>query len=129
MVARPACCGTGSSGEIDLDAAADAMADRIDQKVGWVKEGAGDRYDDLEINAWLAVAELTEDAATVELIAGAFGSTPDDLRHSPLALVGAPGEIGALLNERRDRWGYSYHVIPGDKAHDFAPLVADLTGT
>ncbi|MDQ1434997.1 MAG: hypothetical protein QOF59_1813, partial [Actinomycetota bacterium] len=24
--------------------------------------------------------------------------------------------------------GYSYTVIPGDKARDFAPLVAELTG-
>ncbi len=117
------------SGEIDLDAAADALADRIDEKVGWVKEGAGDRFDDLELNAWLAVAELTDDPAVVELFAGAFGTTPDELRRSPLALVGAEGEIGEILTERRDRWGYSYHVIPGDKAHAFAPLVAQLTGT
>jgi hypothetical protein len=34
-----------------------------------------------------------------------------------------------MLQERRERWGYSYHCLPGDKAHDFAPLVAELTGT
>jgi probable F420-dependent oxidoreductase len=117
------------SGEIDLDAAQDALADRIDEKVAWVQEGAGDRFDDIELNAWLAVAELTEDQGLVELYAGGFGTTPDQLRRSPLALVGAPGEVGEILQERRDRWGYSYHVIPGDKAHDFAPLVAELTGT
>jgi probable F420-dependent oxidoreductase len=117
------------SGEIDLDAAQDAMAARIDEKVAWVKEGAGDRFDDLELNAWLAVAELTEDQGLIELYAGGFGTTPDELRRSPLALVGAQSEIRDILTERRDRWGYSYHVIPGDKAHAFAPLVAELTGT
>ncbi|HRA35258.1 MAG TPA: TIGR03621 family F420-dependent LLM class oxidoreductase, partial [Acidimicrobiales bacterium] len=40
------------SGEIDEAAAHDALADRIDEKVGWVREGAGDRFDDLELNAW-----------------------------------------------------------------------------
>ena len=35
----------------------------------------------------------------------------------------------AARSERRERWGYSYHVIPGDKARDFAPVVARLTGT
>ena len=30
-----------------------------------MREGAGDRFDDLEINAWLAVAEVTDDAAAV----------------------------------------------------------------
>jgi len=39
------------------------------------------------------------------------------------------GNVAEMLAERRERWGYSYHVLPGDRAHDFAPLVADLTGT
>jgi probable F420-dependent oxidoreductase len=117
------------SGEIDQDAARDALADRIDQKVAWVREGAGDRFDDLELNAWLAVAEITEDATVVEGIAALFGTDPASLRQSPLALVGSPAEVGEALHERRERWGYSYHVIPGDKVRDFAPTVAALTGT
>lgn len=117
------------SGEIDEAAAHDALADRIDEKVGWVREGAGDRFDDLELNAWLAAAELTDDPALVEGIAALFGTDADSFRRSPLALVGSPGDVAEMLAERRERWGYSYHVIPGDRAHDFAPLVADLTGT
>ena len=57
------------------------------------------------------------------------GATPYPLRQSPLALVGSRNEVAERIAERRERWGYSYHVIPGDKARDFAPLVADLTGT
>ena len=38
-------------------------------------------------------------------------------------------QIAERLEARRDRWGYSYHGSPGDKAHDFAPIVAALTGT
>ena len=117
------------SGEIDEAAAHDALADRIDEKVGWVREGAGDRFDDLELNAWLAAAELTDDPSLVEGIAALFGTDADSFRRSPLALVGSPGDVAEMLAERRERWGYSYHVIPGDRAHDFAPLVADLTGT
>ena len=117
------------SGEIDEAAAHDALADRIDEKVGWVREGAGDRFDDLELNAWLAAAELTDDPTMVEGIAALFGTDADSFRRSPLALVGSPGDVAEMLAERRERWGYSYHVLPGDRAHDFAPLVADLTGT
>lgn len=117
------------SGEIDLDAARDALADRIDEKVGWLREGAGDRFDDIELNAWLAVAEITEDPAVVEGTAALFGTDAESLRRSPLALVGSAGEVTDMLHERRERWGYSYHVIPGEKAHDFAPIVASLTGT
>ena len=38
-------------------------------------------------------------------------------------------ETSALVHDRRERWGLSYHVIPGDKTRDFAPIVAQLTGT
>lgn len=117
------------SGEIDADAAQDAAPERIDEKVGWVREGAGDRFDDLEINAWLAAAELTEDPALPGVMAELFGTDEASFRASPLALVGAAGEVAEALHQRRERWGYSYHVIPGDKAHDFAPVVASLTGT
>lgn len=117
------------SGEIDQAAALDAAPERIDEKVGWVREGAGDRFDDLEINAWLAAAELTEDTSLPATMAELFGTDEASFRASPLALVGAAGEVAEALHQRRERWGYSYHVIPGDKAHDFAPVVASLTGT
>jgi probable F420-dependent oxidoreductase len=117
------------SGEIDEAAAQDALAGRIDEKVGWLEEGAGDRFDDLELNAWLAAAELTDDPAVAEAVAALFGTDVAQLRQSPLALVGSPEDVAEMLQERRERWGYSYHVIPGDKARDFAPTVARLTGT
>lgn len=117
------------SGEIDQAAAEDALAERIDEKVGWLQEGAGERFADLELNAWLAAAELTEDPSVTEMVAAFFGTDAAALRRSPLALVGSPGEVREMLHERRERWGYSYHCLPGDKAHDFAPLVGELTGS
>ncbi len=117
------------SGEVDDAAAQDALAARIDEKVAWLREGAGERFDDLELNAWLAAAEITEDPSVTEAVAAFFNTDPTSLRQSPLTLIGSPGEVHDMVHERRERWGYSYHVIPGDKAHDFAPVVAELTGT
>jgi probable F420-dependent oxidoreductase len=118
------------SGEIDAAAAHDAMPERIDEKVEWVRAGAGARFDDIELNAWLAVAEVTDDsAALAEVLGNVFEADPKDVLASPLTLVGSVSEISERLQERRERWGYSYTVIPGDKAHAFAPVVAALTGT
>jgi hypothetical protein len=118
------------SGEIDAAAAQDALPDRIDEKVAWVREGAGARFDDLELNAWLAVAEVTDDAeALAEALAPAFGTDPASVLASPLSLIGSAEQICERLTDRRARWGYSYIVIPGDKARDFAAVVAELTGT
>ena len=118
------------SGAIDTDAAHDALPSRIDQKVEWVREGAGARYADIEVNAWLAAAEVTDDTPGVADIMGQlFQADPKDVLASPLSLIGSISECADRLRERRERWGYSYAVIPGDKARDFAPLVAELTGT
>ena len=116
------------SGAIDQDAADDAMAERIDEKFGWLRAGAGSRIDDIELNCWVAVAEVVDDPNYGELIAPLFGTDADTLAKSPMALYGSATEIADKLLERRDRWGYSYIVIPGEKARDFAPVVAELTG-
>src|SRR5437762_19393 len=39
-----------TAGEITADAGKDAVASRVDEKVQWVKDAAGDRFDDLELN-------------------------------------------------------------------------------
>jgi hypothetical protein len=33
------------------------------------------------------------------------------------------------LQERRERWGFSYWIINGDVMADFAPVVERLAGT
>jgi probable F420-dependent oxidoreductase len=117
------------SGEIDTAAAHDGLASSIDDKWLWLREGAGDRYDNIEINSWLAVAEVTDDTPAMAAVMGElFSAPPDDVLQSPLALIGSIAECADRLQERRERWGYSYITIPADKAHVFAPLVAQLTG-
>lgn len=118
------------SGEIDGDAARDGLPERIDEKVGWVREGAGDRFPDLELNAWLAVAEITDDRDTAgAFLAEVYGVPAEEALGSPLALVGSEAQVAEELGRRRDRWGYTYTCIPGGAARDFAPVVATLAGT
>jgi probable F420-dependent oxidoreductase len=118
------------SGEIDTAAAQDALPERIDEKVGWVRDAAGDRIDDLELNAWLSVAEVTDDTDGVAaMMAGLFETTPDNVLASPLALIGSEAEVADQLVERRERWGYSYTVVPGDRVREFASVVGKLTGS
>jgi alkanesulfonate monooxygenase SsuD/methylene tetrahydromethanopterin reductase-like flavin-dependent oxidoreductase (luciferase family) len=118
------------SGEIDTAAAQDSLAARFDEKVGWVRNGARDRFDDIEINAWIAIASLTDDgAAMAESLAPMYDTDAASVRSSPLTLIGSVDEITEMLHERRRRWGYSYIVLPGAQAHELAPVVAALSGT
>lgn len=121
------------SGEIDSDAARDGLADRMDAKLGWVREGAGDRFDDLELNAWVPVVAITDDAqAVADMLAPGFGldgGSTADLLDSPMTMVGTEGEIAEQLQQRRERWGFSYHVVQNESAAQLAPVVAQLAGT
>jgi hypothetical protein len=73
---------------------------------------------------------VTDDRdAMVEQLAGGFGLTPDEARHTPHALVGDVSEICEQLVERRERWGISYLGLSQDQLEPFAPVVARLAGT
>ena len=120
------------SGEVDADAARDGMADRMDQKFEWVREGAGDRFGDLEFNAWIPVVVVTDDAkAVAEMVAPGFGLDPahaTEALESPMTLVGTVDEIVERLESRRDRWGFSYHVVQNESVFELAPIVERLAG-
>jgi alkanesulfonate monooxygenase SsuD/methylene tetrahydromethanopterin reductase-like flavin-dependent oxidoreductase (luciferase family) len=117
------------SGVADAAAGRDGLPASIDQKISWLREGAGDRFEDLEINAWLSVAEVTDDGRSIaDRLGSRFGADPADVLASPLILVGSEPEIVDRLHARRDRWGYSYFVVQGHKVHEFASIVARLTG-
>jgi probable F420-dependent oxidoreductase len=117
------------SGAIDTAAAQDSLAARFDEKVGWVREGAGERFDEIELNAWIAVARLTDDAAGIAAaLAPMYATDATSVLSSPLTLIGSVDEISEMLSERRNRWGYSYIVLPGAQAREFAPVVAALSG-
>ncbi|MGI9576908.1 MAG: LLM class flavin-dependent oxidoreductase, partial [Microthrixaceae bacterium] len=123
------------SGEIDTAAAQDGLPERIDEKFEWAAEGAAKRTDgsgpdDIEYNAWLAAGEITDDReAMAELLAAMFDVDASMGLSSPMVLVGTVSQVADDLRARRERWGYSYTVIPGASAEAFAPVVADLTGT
>ena len=116
------------------DRACDALPGSIDAKVALVRSAAGARFSSLELNAWLSVAAIGERtsarigaviAATVER----FGTAEDDVLGSPVVLIGSPTEVAERLLARRERWGYSYITVQGPVAHEFAPVVAALSGT
>ncbi len=118
------------SGAVDATTAADATGAATDRKLAWVREAAGDRFDDLELNTLLfAVIDTDDVAGTNEMMAGMFGLSPDDVPDIPHALIGPPSAMCDLLEARRARWGFSYIVVQGDAMETMAPVIARLAGT
>ena len=79
------------------------------------------------------VVAVTDDAqAIAEMVAPGFGLAPEqaaEALESPMALIGTEDEIVERLEQRRDRWGFSYFVVQNEESLTLAPIVARLTGS
>ncbi|HEX6522889.1 MAG TPA: TIGR03621 family F420-dependent LLM class oxidoreductase [Streptosporangiaceae bacterium] len=97
----------------DGDDPRDRLPSAFDGKVAVLREAAGDRYPDLELNA-LATFIITgkRRASTEDLIIqrGWSGIDPETVWEMPTIFVGSPAQIRADLMARRDRFGLSYLV-------------------
>ncbi|MGO8870206.1 MAG: TIGR03621 family F420-dependent LLM class oxidoreductase [Acidimicrobiales bacterium] len=112
------------------ETAPNASPERTREKVAWVKEAAGDRFDDLELNALIGFVMVTDDADDlVEAMAPHFGISPEDALHIPLALVGTLDEMAEELQWRREEYGISYWSIEADAWEALGPVVSKLAGT
>jgi probable F420-dependent oxidoreductase len=117
------------AGVIGVDAAVDALPGATDRKVDWVREAAGERFDDLEINALAFLAAICDDAEDrARNFAEIFGTDAAELLDAPVVLLGTLEEIEERLLARRERWGFSYYVFSGPVADEMAPVVARMTG-
>jgi probable F420-dependent oxidoreductase len=117
--------GTGGA-----ETAPNASPERTREKVAWVKDAAGDRFDDLELNALIGFVMITDDASGIaETMAPHFGIDVADALHIPLALLGTLDEMAEELRWRREEYGISYWSIEADSWEALGPMVAKLAGT
>ena len=118
------------AGVIGVEAARDTVGDSTARKIAWVREGAGERFDELELQIRYFVAAITDDPrALAEALAPGFGITADEAMGSGAVLAGSVDEVCDTLVARREEWGVSYVVFGDDQYEQFAPVVARLAGS
>jgi probable F420-dependent oxidoreductase len=106
------------------------LAGATDEKLAWVREAAGARIDRIELSVTIFFASITEDRRSLAAAVGrGFGADADDVLDTPHFLIGTVDEILDSLVQRRERYGISYVILPGDVAEAFAPVVERLSGT
>lgn len=118
---QPVHRGGSRGGGTELSTA--ALAERS----AWVKEGAGDRYDEIELHLLvhgIAVDKTAE--AGAEKIASRFGLTPEEALLSPYLLLGPVEKIAEDLLSLRERYDLSYFSIRYPTAPEFAPVLGIL---
>jgi probable F420-dependent oxidoreductase len=114
--------------EVDLSG---FKAAAVDERVAWVRSEAGARFDDLELNVLTQRVVVTDDReqAAAELSSQWPQLTPEDVLETPFLILGTVEQIVETLQARRERWGFSYHVVWDTLAEAMAPVVARLAGT
>jgi probable F420-dependent oxidoreductase len=121
---------TFRAGAITPEGVRDIVAANVSRKIDWVREGAGPRFDQIEIQTRAFVAQITDDPVGLAgMMAPGFGLTAEEALDLPIALVGRVQQCIETLQARRERWGYSYIVFGPEHVEMFAPVVAALAGT
>jgi probable F420-dependent oxidoreductase len=122
-------------GEIDRTAVSDLAPERVDEKVGWVRSAAaeaGRRPEDVELQFTAYLCRVTDaprsPQATVSSFEQRLAADPALVESSPAVLIGTVAECVELLQERRERYGFTYWHLGGD-VENVAPVVARLAGT
>jgi probable F420-dependent oxidoreductase len=117
-------------------------APAIEEKIGWIRDAAGSRFDEIELSAQLLECAVTNQpeqylsdladriAGVVERMGGGrIDLGEDDLRRSPIVAVGSLDDVCQKLLETRERYGISYFTAPIDARPEvMGPVIERLAG-
>ncbi len=117
------------AGVIDHRAGPSATAAATHRKLGWIREAAPERFEQLEVGVRIHLALVTDDRdAMFDALSGGFGLTADEARGSPHALCGSTSEIEEDLLARREEFGISNIGLSASSLEDLAPVISRLAG-
>jgi len=107
------------------------LAESVLQRIEWVKEGAGERFEDVELNSAADVV-ITDNrrSATETFIEqhGWRGISVEQVWDMTSVFIGTVDQIVDEFYARRERFGFSYYWVADAKMEIFAPVVAKLGG-
>ncbi len=118
-----------SAGKVVKEGNQSSTAGATLEKVGWIRDAAGDRFDDLVLEVGAYYMSVTENAnEAIDLWARRLGMGPEDVSGNPHVLIGTVDALCDQLEERRERFGLSYLTIRDIDMDRFAPVVERLHG-
>ena len=125
----------------DRDSLGDAFPARMDERVGWIRDEAGDRFDGLELSVLRLLGPITVTSEPLKAAAAVarqleartgLSIDPRDILESPYSLIGSVPDLVAKLRAGRERWGVNSILVgwfDEPELRDFAPVVEQLAGT
>jgi probable F420-dependent oxidoreductase len=107
------------------------LAETIAEKIGWIRQEAGARFDNLELSlvGSVVIAENRREAAERLVHArGWDGLSAEKVFEMPSIFIGSVDQIVEEMQGRRERYGISYYVVSDSSLEMVAPIVARLAG-
>lgn len=118
------------AGYVGPEVAQEARPAKYRERIQWVREAAGDRFDDIELQVLTFIVQVVPNREEVAAnLAPLFGVDADEALEIPLALVGSVDQIVETLQQRREEYGFSCIVVHDPEMEAFAPVVGRLAGT
>lgn len=105
----------------------DMTAEATERKVSWIREAAGERWGNIELNIVLLRVVPTDNRdALAKDLSTEFNLTTAEITDSPHILIGTIDQMAETLRERRERFGISYISVTEDGVETFAPVIERL---
>jgi probable F420-dependent oxidoreductase len=107
------------------------MSAAVAEQISWVRDGAGDRFDAIELCTGIDVT-ITDDrrGQTEALIQrrGWSGFTVEDVWDMPAIHIGSVDQVVEDIERSRAEFGFSYFVVSDGLQEALVPIVARLLG-
>jgi probable F420-dependent oxidoreductase len=110
------------------DRAAGASEDPLAERIEFVRNAAGDRFDQLELN--IAITAMPRDDSGMPDLSIPRHFLPDlsdeELLRHPGVLSGSTRDMADRIRDYRDTYGVSYITVQAPHAESFAKVIAEL---
>lgn len=106
------------------------IAVSLTQKIAWIEEEAGARFENIEFNIQTWAVAITDDREqAAERLAQQFPLPVELLLNIPYVLIGTRDEIISQIEVHRSKLGISYFSVFERHMEEFAPVVSRLSGS
>lgn len=106
----------------------EATADATAAKIARLRAAAGERFERLELCAWVAHVNVVDGRTPIGALGARLEGIATGLIRTPYVLAGTRASIREQLLRYRDRLGISYWTIPAQGMEALAPIVGELAG-
>jgi probable F420-dependent oxidoreductase len=93
------------------------------RKIARMREAAGDRIDEIELNIFMAGVGATADDVDLAVVELASGMDKQTLTQLPNVLIGSPQQMAEQLLADREQFGVSYISVLEPHMDAFAPVI------